>query len=165
MFAGSDRFVSQTLRTTCSIRHLKFGAAGRSGQTATVVLPPPAHSLLEHDTILMTHNEKRGSRDEQDLERGEQGTGVPSETATLEAPAGVKENAEEERVNGRDFGLVPIPKHLRFAKESPPKFDIVLNVLFGIACTFGAYLVLTKPGLFIGLCIVLPPRLDEYLEG
>lgn len=78
------------------------------------------------------HNNNIG----QDVERGELGCPkLGNETATHEAPA---ERAKEDQhlINKRDFGLVPIPKHLRVSKESPPQFDIFLNVLFGIGSTF-----------------------------
>ncbi|KIP03877.1 hypothetical protein PHLGIDRAFT_41100, partial [Phlebiopsis gigantea 11061_1 CR5-6] len=35
-----------------------------------------------------------------------------------------------------DFGLIPIPKHLRVSHDNPPQFDIFLNILFGIGSTF-----------------------------
>lgn len=64
-----------------------------------------------------------------DPERGAE----QSDTATLEAPEPAK---VAEHVHKRDFGLVPIPKYLRVSKEKPPKFDLFLNILFGIGSTF-----------------------------
>lgn len=36
----------------------------------------------------------------------------------------------------RDFGLVPIPKSLRYNSEKPAHFGLLMNVVFGLASTF-----------------------------
>ena len=87
----------------------------------------------------LSHDEKDARHNATDVERGEQHPGTPSETATLEAPAEAKAQKADHPVNKRDFGLIPIPKYLRVEKDRPPRFDIVLNVLFGIASTFSEY--------------------------
>ena len=93
------------------------------------------------DTTRTTHDEKSGLDGDHDMERGEPGSPNPgSETATIEAlepPA--KENHQP--VHKRDFGLLPIPKHLRVSHDNPPKFDIFLNILFGIGSASGISLV------------------------
>ena len=78
-----------------------------------------------------THDERHEPRHESGTKRGEYTP--PSETATIEAPEHAK---VEEHVHKRDFGLIPIPKYLWVSKEKPPKFDIFLNILFGIGSTF-----------------------------
>lgn len=37
----------------------------------------------------------------------------------------------------KDFGFLPIPKHLRYDPEHPAHFGLLLNATFGIASTFG----------------------------
>ena len=61
------------------------------------------------DTTQTGHDEKHGSNSKQDVERGEVGLNLGSETSTLEAP----ESAKYDDHHKRDFGLVPIPKYLR----------------------------------------------------
>ena len=41
-----------------------------------------------------------------------------------------------ERHYSKDFGLIPIPRHLRYDPSKPFHFGIALNVAFGFACTF-----------------------------
>ena len=41
-----------------------------------------------------------------------------------------------ERHYTKDFGLIPIPPHLRYDPSKPFRFGIVLNVAFGFASTF-----------------------------
>jgi hypothetical protein len=41
-----------------------------------------------------------------------------------------------ERQYTKDFGLIPIPLHLRYDPSKPFHFGIVLNVAFGFASTF-----------------------------
>ena len=93
------------------------------------------------DTTQTTHDERHDGDKEQDVERGEIGSpNLGSETATLEAPEHAKDD-HQQAIHKRDFGLVPIPKYLRVSKESPPHFDIFLNVLFGIGSTFSEWRV------------------------
>ena len=87
------------------------------------------------DTTQTNHDEKHGSNSKHDVERGEAGLNLGSETATLEAPESAKDD-DHQAIHKRDFGLVPIPKYLRVSKENPPHFDIFLNILFGIGSTF-----------------------------
>ena len=37
----------------------------------------------------------------------------------------------------KDFGVIPIPRRLRYTPDKPFHFGIVLNVSFGVASTFG----------------------------
>lgn len=101
------------------------------------------------DTTATTHDEKIARTSEADLERGTPDSPqVPSETATLkEAPEAAKTVVEEEHVHSRDFGFIPIPKHLRVSKENPPHFDIFLNILFGIGSTFSEWRLLLDRGM------------------
>jgi hypothetical protein len=41
-----------------------------------------------------------------------------------------------ERHYTKDFGLIPIPRHLRYDPSKPFHFGIALNVAFGFASTF-----------------------------
>ena len=41
-----------------------------------------------------------------------------------------------ERYYTKDFGLIPIPRHLRYDPSKPFHFGIALNVAFGFASTF-----------------------------
>ena len=38
----------------------------------------------------------------------------------------------------RDFGIIPIPKHLRYHPDKPFHFGLGLNIAFGFASTFSA---------------------------
>ena len=38
----------------------------------------------------------------------------------------------------RDFYFLPIPSYLRYDPDAPVRFDVFLNILFGVASTFGA---------------------------
>lgn len=88
-----------------------------------------AHTTM---TIPSIHDEKHELQPaDNDVERGKHTS--PSETATIEAPEPAK---VVEHVHSRDFGLIPIPKYLRVSEEKPPKFDIFLNILFGLGSTF-----------------------------
>ncbi|KAF9259070.1 MFS general substrate transporter [Marasmius fiardii PR-910] len=46
------------------------------------------------------------------------------------------EEIHTERQNTKDFGLIPIPKRLRYDPQRPFHFGIALQVLFGLATTF-----------------------------
>jgi hypothetical protein len=43
---------------------------------------------------------------------------------------------DPERHYTKDFGLIPIPRHLRYDPSKPFYFGIALNVAFGFASTF-----------------------------
>lgn len=43
-------------------------------------------------------------------------------------------------VPSTDFGILPIPKRLRYDPENPFHFGLLLNLSFGFASTFGACL-------------------------
>lgn len=58
---------------------------------------------------------------------------MSSATATLDSPSVDK----TDDVFHRDFGFLPIPKYLRHDPSAPVRFDLVLNVLFGVASTVG----------------------------
>ena len=58
---------------------------------------------------------------------------VPS---TVEVGLGESnEKAPHPDVVKRDFCLLPIPKYLWYNPDSPTKFDVLTNVLFGVAAT------------------------------
>lgn len=58
---------------------------------------------------------------------------MASETDTLDTPDPTK---TDETIT-RDFRVIPIPKYLRYDPNAPTRFDIFLNILFGVASTFG----------------------------
>lgn len=40
----------------------------------------------------------------------------------------------------RDFGIIPIPRHLRYDPAKPFHFGLVLNIAFGFISTFSVFL-------------------------
>ncbi|KAF9259083.1 MFS general substrate transporter [Marasmius fiardii PR-910] len=54
--------------------------------------------------------------------------------STENAP--IDEAATQKSPHKRDFGIIPIPKRLRYDPQKPPHFGIVLQVAFGFASTF-----------------------------
>lgn len=40
----------------------------------------------------------------------------------------------------KDFGFVPVPRHLQYDPTKPFHFGLLLNVAFGFASTFSKYL-------------------------
>lgn len=40
----------------------------------------------------------------------------------------------------RDFGIIPIPRHLRYNPVKPFHFGMVLNIAFGFISTFSVFL-------------------------
>ncbi|KAF8959131.1 major facilitator superfamily domain-containing protein [Flammula alnicola] len=76
-------------------------------------------------------------------------TSASSPTATIMDPYGQKVKMEDvnERLENvsspepefqftKDFGFLPIPRHLRYDPSKPPHFGIALNIAFGFASTF-----------------------------
>lgn len=74
-------------------------------------------------------------------------TGEPSPTATFTDPQEpmvkvVEVNATYENADAvefqytKDFGFLPIPRHLRYNPAKPPHFGLALNIAFGFASTF-----------------------------
>ncbi|KAA1476123.1 MFS general substrate transporter [Dentipellis sp. KUC8613] len=47
-----------------------------------------------------------------------------------------KPSLEREPPRFRDFGIIPIPRRVRYDPNVPPEFGIWLSVLFGVTCTF-----------------------------
>jgi hypothetical protein len=45
----------------------------------------------------------------------------------------------------RDLGILPIPKRLRYRKDKPFHFGIILNVAFGVASTFSTDFISNHP--------------------
>ena len=43
----------------------------------------------------------------------------------------------------KDFGLVSVPRHLRYDPSKPFRFGLLLNVAFGFASTFSEFFNLT----------------------
>lgn len=75
-----------------------------------------------------------------------------SQTATITDTAGTPPGAvrdsekllqniatEADEIITKDFGLIPIPKRLRYDSSKPFHFGIALNIAFGFASTFGEY--------------------------
>ena len=76
-------------------------------------------------------------------------TGEPSPTATFTDPQDamvkvVELSATDENADAvefqykKDFGFLPIPRHLRYNPAEPPHFGLALNIAFGFASTFSA---------------------------
>ena len=68
---------------------------------------------------------------------------APSATETLSTRAAPSVEKEIGKVaydvaaeHWKDFGLLPIPKHVRYNPERPFHFGLLMNVIFGIASTF-----------------------------
>ena len=70
-----------------------------------------------------------------------------SPTATLADPAlqgdvdkrleqSQSDNADPEIISTKDFGFIPIPRHLRYDLKKPFYFGLSLNIGFGFASTF-----------------------------
>lgn len=68
-------------------------------------------------------------------------------STTVSAESSVTKAKEEEVVkqeespppfiqHTRDFGIIPIPKHLRYHPDKPFHFGLGLNIAFGFASTF-----------------------------
>ncbi|KAF9477685.1 MFS superfamily [Pholiota conissans] len=55
-------------------------------------------------------------------------------STTDDAPSSSRSKAQE-RIT-KDFGFLPIPKHLRYDQDNPPHFGLLLNMAFGFASTF-----------------------------
>ena len=77
---------------------------------------------------------------------------APSATETLSTRAAPSVEKEIGKVaydvaaeNWKDFGLLPIPKHVRYNPERPFHFGLLMNVIFGIASTFSRSPVLASP--------------------
>jgi hypothetical protein len=62
---------------------------------------------------------------------------LPSETPTVQNDTA---NADPKKVADptykTDFGIIPIPRHLRYDPERPFHFGLFLNAFFGFASTF-----------------------------
>lgn len=49
------------------------------------------------------------------------------------------ESVDSEFEFTKDFGFLPIPKHLRYNPAKPPHFGLLLNIAFGFASTFSKH--------------------------
>ncbi|PSR79182.1 hypothetical protein PHLCEN_2v7153 [Hermanssonia centrifuga] len=67
---------------------------------------------------------------------------VSSDSVTLDHPG----PPEDDTAITKDLYFLPIPNRLRYNPNSPPKFGLFLNVLFGLASTFGEFSKLRLPG-------------------
>ena len=45
-------------------------------------------------------------------------------------------NADFKILSPKDFGFIPVPRHLRYDPEKPFYFGLSLNIAFGLASTF-----------------------------
>ena len=54
----------------------------------------------------------------------------------IESAASGSNSEVPERHYTKDFGFIPIPRHLRYDPSEPFHFGIALNVAFGFASTF-----------------------------
>ena len=48
-------------------------------------------------------------------------------------------NADFKILLPKDFGLLPVPRRLRYDPTKPFHFGLLLNIAFGLACTFSEY--------------------------
>ncbi len=70
-------------------------------------------------------------------------------TSSQETPSqrqDLPEKVDEDDIQGaqhrrnRDFGIIPIPTHLRYNPAKPFHFGMVLNIAFGLISTFSVFL-------------------------
>jgi hypothetical protein len=68
--------------------------------------------------------------------------GIVTELRALSPDAATEKAAAptQESWSTKDFGLIPIPKRLRYNPDKPFHFGILLNASFGFACTFSTHL-------------------------
>ena len=45
----------------------------------------------------------------------------------------------------RDFGLFPIPRHLRYDPQKPPRLSLAMNVAFGFFSSFSTFVRSPQP--------------------
>ena len=64
-------------------------------------------------------------------------TPVLSPTATTAGPTSPQDKDSGVRILlPKDFGLIPVPRHLRYDPKKPFHFGLLLNIAFGFASTF-----------------------------
>ncbi len=88
---------------------------------------------------------------------------APSTTETLSiraAPSDEKERVgkvayEVAAENWKDFGFLPIPKHVRYDPERPFHFGLLMNIIFGVASTFSMSFIVASLSLKIELTVVI----------
>ena len=88
---------------------------------------------------------------------------APSATETLSTRAPLSDGKAIEKAaydvpadNWKDFGFLPIPKHVRYDPERPAHFGLLMNVIFGVASTFSMSFFLAPVSLELELTIVKP---------
>lgn len=67
---------------------------------------------------------------------------ISSTETVVDAPnlAAALAGKADSAVPSTDFGIIPIPKRLRYDPDKPFHFGLLLNVSFGFASTFGTCL-------------------------
>ena len=77
---------------------------------------------------------------------------VLSPTATIAGPQGEVDKEQSQSNDAhfkallpKDFGFIPVPRHLRYDPTKPFHFGLLLNIAFGFASTFGERFKLPPP--------------------
>ncbi|TFY68675.1 hypothetical protein EVG20_g3466 [Dentipellis fragilis] len=65
-----------------------------------------------------------------------EGESTSSGSSTSAVGGNDKLSLKKEPPLSKDFGLIPIPRRVRYDVDVPPEFGIWLSVLFGVTCTF-----------------------------
>jgi len=58
----------------------------------------------------------------------------------------------------KDFGLLPIPQHLRYDPDKPIHFGLLMNIAFGLFSTFSTSPSITKGSTIKLMILVLQPH-------
>ena len=77
---------------------------------------------------------------------------VLSPTATIPGLQGDVDKEQSQSRDGdfkallpKDFGFIPVPRHLRYDPKKPFHFGLLLNIAFGFASTFSECFKLLPP--------------------
>ncbi|KAI0292663.1 major facilitator superfamily domain-containing protein [Multifurca ochricompacta] len=72
--------------------------------------------------------------------------------------------AKSQQITRRNFGILPIPRRLRYDSEHPAHFGLLLNVVFGLSSTFiVANLYYCQP--LLSLSLLLWPSAVEFAKS
>ena len=61
---------------------------------------------------------------------------VPTASQGEEDKEQCQSNHPDFKILPKDFGFIPVPRHLRYDPTKPFHFGLLLNIAFGFACTF-----------------------------